>query len=131
MMSIIPATTSPKWSHAMKDQKWHHVAVTGMESNCPSFSTCQCIRIPTYRSTCFVYVDDGSSFSLWLDGKVIVTSKHSIPPKTAGGFVIGDWADLNRPYSGNIAGVQFFDSVLQVRPMSPPSVRSSSGPSIS
>ncbi len=46
MMSIIPVTTSPKWSHAMKDQKWHHVAVTGMESNSPSFSTCQC----TYRS---------------------------------------------------------------------------------
>ena len=68
----------------MQDGQWHHIAVT----------------------------DDGSSFSLWLDGKVIATSKHTMPPKTAGGFVIGDWADENRPYIGNIAGVQFYTSVL-------------------
>ena len=83
--SIISTAAGPTWSHAMKDQAWHHVAVT----------------------------DDGSTFSVWLDGRVTGTGKHSIPPKTAGGFVIGDWADLNRAYCGNIAGVQFFDSVLQ------------------
>jgi hypothetical protein len=33
--------------------------------------------------------DDGSAFSLWLDGKVIASGNHKIAPKTAGGFTAG------------------------------------------
>jgi hypothetical protein len=84
MTDIIPVAALPAWSHALRDGKWHHVAMT----------------------------DDGSQFHLWLDGKVIANGKHTIPLKTAGGWTVGGWADENRPYSGDIAGVRFYAEAL-------------------
>jgi DUF1680 family protein len=81
---IVPAKDLPSWSKAMHDNNWHHLALS----------------------------DDGTKFSLLLDGRVIATGKHTQPPKTAGGFVVGNWADKNRGYCGDIAGVQFYKSCL-------------------
>ena len=62
--------------------------------------------------------DDGTTFSVFLDGRAANKSKpagankHALPLKTAGGFVVGNWADENRGYCGDIAGVMFYDSCL-------------------
>ena len=81
---ISTASEQAKWSAAMKDGHYHHVAVA----------------------------DTGSQFTLYLDGVALSSGKHAKKPNTVGGFVVGGWADENRRFTGALAGVQFFGSSL-------------------
>ena len=88
--SRILGSAKAVWSAAWKDGDYHHIAVS----------------------------DTGTSFTLYLDGKALVTNTQHVNRKhkmnTAAGFVIGGWADENRMWKGALAGIQFYGTVLSL-----------------
>jgi hypothetical protein len=78
--TAILGSAKTAWAAAWKDSEYHHVAIS----------------------------DTGTSFTLYLDGKALVTNTQHINRKqrmnTAAGFVVGGWADENRRWNGALAG---------------------------
>ena len=78
--TAIVGSAKTVWAAAWKDSEYHHVAIS----------------------------DTGTSFTLYLDGKALVTNTQHINRKqhmsTAAGFVVGGWADENRRWNGALAG---------------------------
>ena len=85
LISIIDGKHVPTWNAALRDGRWHHIAVT----------------------------DDGKKVTLLLDGSVIGGGTHRSPPTTSAGAIIGGWGIArDRNYAGGLAGVELYTACL-------------------
>jgi hypothetical protein len=85
LVSIVDASHVTAWRTAMQSLEWHHVCAT----------------------------DDGATVTLYLDGVVVGSHAMKDPTRaTAGGFIVGGWADRNRYFSGMLSGVHFYTACL-------------------